>query len=215
MREDDKNGLAPDGALAHAVRLMLRRLYSDLVFNHASRVFYFGSIVAARRGLKVDLDLLYVSAMFHTFGMSPGVIGSHCPMEIDGAKAAVRFLERFSVPADAREHVWDAVALSATPGISAHKSNLARALMYGVETDLLGMHFCEVTAAQRHRAVNRFPREIDFADKIIDAMGAALRNRPETAFGTLYADILERTDPTYRRPNFCGKILGSDWTFDA
>jgi hypothetical protein len=36
---------------------------------------------------------------------------------------------------------------------------------------------------------------------------------PETAFGTMYTDILEETVPGYVRPNFCDYIRGS--RFDA
>ena len=33
--------------------------------------------------------------------------------------------------------------------------------------------------------------------------------RPETAFGTMNTDILERTQPGYRRPNFCDLIAAN------
>ena len=198
--------------MTHAITRMFKGVYSPLIFNHSSRVFYFASIVAARRGIKVNGELLYVSAMFHRFGLTPQTVKSNHPIEIDGANAAGEFLKSFPVSKLARTQVWDAVALSATPGVSAHKSSLARTLQYGIETDLLGMHFCEVTAPQRVQALRSFPREADFADRIIQSIGLALKYRTETAFGTVYSDILERTDPTYHRPNFCGKILGSDWS---
>ena len=76
------------------------------------------------------------------------------------------------------------------------------------------MHFCEVDPRQRQQALLAFPREADFGNKMINAIGAALLSRPDVAYGNLYSDILERLDPSYRRPNFCGRILGSDWADD-
>jgi hypothetical protein len=36
-----------------------------------------------------------------------------------------------------------------------------------------------------------------------------LRDKPETAFGTMNTDILEATAPEYVRPNFCDYIQNS------
>ena len=41
-----------------------------LVFNHSTRVYYFGSL-AGRLGLKFDPELLYIGALFHDMGLTP------------------------------------------------------------------------------------------------------------------------------------------------
>jgi hypothetical protein len=50
---------------------------------------------------------------------------------------------------------------------------------------------------------------VDFKQQIIWAFGAGLTPKPQTAFGDVKADVLERTLPGYRRTNFCEAILAS------
>ena len=50
-----------------------------------------------------------------------------------------------------------------------------------------------------------------FKKKLLEAYARGMEHRPETTFGTLNADVLDRWDPNFRRLNFCGLVLGSDW----
>ena len=60
----------PDTKLAHEVTELVRDTESPLLFNHSSRVYYFGALAGKRRGLKFDPELLYVGAMFHDMGLT-------------------------------------------------------------------------------------------------------------------------------------------------
>ena len=53
-----------------------------------------------------------------------------------------------------------------------------------------------------------YPR-VDFACGIVRAFVDGLADRPATAFGTFNTDLLERTLPGYRRPNFCDLIAAN------
>jgi len=64
---------------------------------------------------------------------------------------------------------------------------------------------------ERNAVLVEYPRGTGFKEKIIDVFAQAMASRPATTFGTVNADVLERCDPNYRRLNFCGLILGSDW----
>lgn len=66
----------------------------------------------------------------------------------------------------------------------------------GVEYDVLGLHFDELSAAQREAVLAANPR-IGFKEGIIEAFSAGMRDKPETAFGTMNTDILEATVPGY------------------
>ena len=44
---------------------------------------------------------------------------------------------------------------------------------------------------------------------MIEALSAGIRNKPETAVGTMMTDILEATVPGYVRPNVCDLIQNS------
>ena len=78
----------------------------------------------------------------------------------------------------------------------------------GVEYDVLGLHFEELSAEQREAVVTAHPRT-DFKTGIVEAFSAGMRDKPETTFGTMNTDILEATVTGYWRPNFCDLIRTS------
>src|ERR1700712_3274512 len=88
------NGIAiPDTKLGRAVTEFVRDTENDLLFNHSSRVYYFGALAGLERGLKADAELLYTGAMFHDVGLMPGHSSPNERFEVDGANAARAFLK--------------------------------------------------------------------------------------------------------------------------
>ncbi|KMY85121.1 metal dependent phosphohydrolase [Candidatus Paraburkholderia calva] len=54
------NGTAvPDSKLAREITEFVRDTETELLFNHSSRVYYFGALAGVYRGLKYDAELLY------------------------------------------------------------------------------------------------------------------------------------------------------------
>jgi hypothetical protein len=198
----------PDSALASEATAFVRDTESDLLYDHSVRVFVFGALQGQRRGLAYDPELLYVGAMFHDIGLVEGHRSEHDRFEVDGANAARDFLTQRGIPAEAVRVVWDAIALHTTPGIPQHKEPEVALVTAGVELDVLGLGYDDLTDAQREEVLSALPR-VDFKNQIIQAFGAGIAHKPETAFGNVKADVLERTLPGYRRPNFCELILAS------
>jgi hypothetical protein len=89
-----------------------------------------------------------------------------------------------------------------------YKQPEVRLVTLGVEYDVLGLHFDELTAEQRDAVLAAHPRT-DFKQGIVAAFSAGMRDKPETTFGTMNTDILEATVPGYQRPNFCEYIKNS------
>jgi HD superfamily phosphodiesterase len=85
----------PDSKLAREATELVRDTESPLLFNHSTRVYYFGALAGARRGLKFDAELLYIGAMFHDMGLMPRSSSKADRFEVDGANSA-------SVPAAAQ-----------------------------------------------------------------------------------------------------------------
>jgi hypothetical protein len=198
----------PDSTLANDATAFVREIESDLLYHHSLRVFVFGSLQGRRRGVEYDPELLYVGAMFHDVGLVEGHRSMNDRFEVDGANAARDFLEQRGIPADAVRVVWDAIALHTTPGIPEHKEPEVALVTAGVELDVLGLRYYDITPAQRDQVLSALPR-VDFKRQIIRAFGAGIAHKPQTAFGNVKADVLERTLPAYRRPNFCEAILAS------
>src|SRR6187402_2281869 len=83
----------PDTQLTREVTEFIRDTETELLFNHSSRVYYFGAVAGRQRKLDFSPELLYVGAMFHDIGLMPGHSSASDRFEVDGANAAVEFLK--------------------------------------------------------------------------------------------------------------------------
>ena len=193
----------PDSALARDATDFVQDVSTQLLYDHSRRVFLWGSLLGQERGLKFDPELLYVGAMFHDVGLVEGHRSEHERFEIDGANAARAFLEQHGVPEEEIAVVWDAIALHTTPEIPRYKRPEVWLVTLGVECDVLGLRTDELSPEQRSEVTAAHPRT-GFKAGIVDAFFEGMRERPETAFGTMNTDTLEAKLPGYVRPNFCG-----------
>jgi hypothetical protein len=205
----------PDSQMAREATELVRDTETALLFNHSRRVFLFGALTGERRGLAYDAELLYIGAMFHDMGLVAPYSSRTERFEVDGANAARDFLVRHGIAEPEVEQVWDAIALHTTPGIPKHKKPVVALVTAGVEMDVLGLAYDAFPTEQREAVVRAHPREADFKEGIIDAFAKGTRFKPETTFGNVKADVLALKDPTYKRLNFCGMILGSSWNDGA
>jgi hypothetical protein len=198
----------PDSALASEATELVRDVAPPLLFDHSRRVFLWGSLQGEQLGLDYDPELFYVGAMFHDIGLVEAHRSEHERFEIDGANAARVFLERHGLPEERVMTVWEAIALHTTRQIPRYKQPEVRLVNLGVTYDVVGQGFEELSDDQRAAVLAAHPRT-DFKEGIIAAFSAGIRDKPDTAYGTMYTDILEETVPGYVRPNFCDFIRGS------
>jgi hypothetical protein len=198
----------PDSTLAREATEFVKDVSSQLLFDHSRRVFLWASLLGTERGLKFDSELLYVGAMFHDMGLVKGHRSAHERFEIDGANAARAFLEQHSVSEEEIAVVWDAIALHTTPEIPHYKQPEVLLVTLGVEYDVLGLHFDDLSVGQRSDVVAAHPRT-GFKAGIVESFYEGICYKPETAFGTMNTDILEAKLPGYVRPNFCDFIADS------
>ncbi|MBB5357602.1 HD superfamily phosphodiesterase [Rhodanobacter sp. ANJX3] len=201
----------PDSVLAREVTEVVRDTASELIFNHSSRVYYFGAIAARQRGLYVDPDLLYAGAMFHDMGLTEKHSSVHERFEVDGANAARDFLRRHGIAESELDIVWTAIALHTTPGIAQHMHPVVALVTAGVEMDVLGLTHALYAEEERQAVVEAFPRSEHFKEDIIQAFYDGIKHKPETTFGNVKADVLADKDPHFVRGNFCDVIRQSRW----
>jgi hypothetical protein len=155
-----------------------------------------------------DAELLYVGAMFHDVGLLAGHRSAHERFEIDGANAARAFLERHGLPEEQVMTVWESIALHTTRQLPDYRKSEVRLVAVGVQYDLYGSPFDALSAEQRDAVLAAHPRT-KFKTEILEALAAGIRDKPETAGGTMMTDILEATVPGYVRPNFCEYVRNS------
>ncbi|MEN3312590.1 MAG: hypothetical protein V7645_1919 [Actinomycetota bacterium] len=198
----------PDSRLAREATQLIRSVEPDLLYNHSLRVYSFGALQGERRGLSYDPELLYIGAMFHDIGLVEGHRSAHDRFEVDGANAAREFLADQGVTGDALRIVWDAIALHTTPGIPQHKEPEVALVTAGVELDVLGFGYDDISAEDREAVLAAHPR-VNFKESIIEAFADGMAHRPATVFGTMNADVLAEKLPGYEPPNFCALIRAS------
>ncbi|WP_123529649.1 HD domain-containing protein [Streptomyces sp. 840.1] len=201
---------APDTALAREATELVRDTTSDLVFHHSRRVYWFGALQGRNRDLGYDPELLYVGAMFHDLGLGERFRTSGRRFEVDSADEARRFLQGHHVPEDSVRRVWTAIALHTTPGIPEHMEPEVALVTAGVEYDVLGIGYRDVSEEGRSAIIALHPRP-DFKRRILGAFTEGIRQKPETTFGNVKADVLEHCVPGFERGDFVRTILDSPW----
>ncbi|CAN5605353.1 HD domain-containing protein [soil metagenome] len=201
----------PDTELVRDTTTFIRAVEDDLLFHHSRRVFFFGALQGLRRGLHPDLELLYVGAMFHDLGLTESFrTSSELRFEVDGANAARDFLLQHGVDeADARK-VWLGIALHTTPGVPEFLDPETALVTAGVETDVLGIGRDELPEEVLAAVTAAHPRP-DFKHRILHAFTEGMKHRPDSTFGTVNADVLDRYDSSYVRDDFVDVILTSSW----
>lgn len=200
----------PDSKMAKDATELLREVATELVYDHSRRVFIFGSLRGQEQGLQYDPELLYIGAMFHDLGLTDKYRRTDQRFEIDAADEARRFLGDYGITGEAADKVWSGIALHTTPEIPLHMAPEIALVTRGVELDVLGLGYDAITDEQRNAVVAAHPRP-DFKKQILAAFTNGLKDRPDTTFGNVKADVLAHFVPGFKRGDFVEVIQGSAW----
>jgi HD superfamily phosphodiesterase len=200
----------PDTKLAAEATDLVRESTSDLIFDHSRRVYWFGSVLGRQRGLSFDPEILYVGAMFHDLGLGEQFRHGGRRFEVDSADEARRFLQAHGVPEDSIRRVWTAIALHTTPEIPQLMEPEIALVNAGVEYDVLGIGYHDISADDRAAITALHPRP-NFKRRILHAFTEGMEPRPETTFGTVNADVLTHFVPRFERLDFVETIERSPW----
>jgi hypothetical protein len=200
----------PGSSLTRDVTELLQSSATPLIYHHSRRVFLWGSLRGRKRGLSYDPELLYAGALFHDMGLTDRFADSDQRFELDGAEEARRVLIEHGVPAERAHLVWEAIALHTTPEIPWHMAPEIALVTAGVELDVLGFGYDEISDEERAEVTAAHPRP-DFKKEILRAFTNGMAHRPQTTFGTVNADVLSHCLPGFERTDFVETILGSKW----
>ncbi|MDF7647688.1 HD domain-containing protein [Pantoea sp. Acro-805] len=206
------NGITiPDTAMTRDATTFVRDTESDLLFHHSSRVYYWAALAGRRLDLKVDAELLYVGCMFHDVGLTHEHCSCDKRFEVDGANAARDFLQQYGVKQADIDKVWTAIALHTTPGIPQFMAPEIALVTAGVEMDVLGINYDHFSDTEREAVVQQHPRPAQFKEEIIQAFYDGIKNKPDTTFGNVKADVIADKQPDFSPMNFCSVIRQSRW----
>lgn len=200
----------PDTQLAREATGLLHEFSTPLLFNHSHRVFFWANEMGRQTGQKFDLELLFVCAAFHDFGLLERFSSADDRFEVDGANAVRQFLEHHDVPAARIQVAWDAISLHTTPGIGQYKPVEVELLYNGVGLDVLGIGYEQFPRSIRESVVARFSR-VNFKQEIASAFFHGFEHKTVTTEGTCNEDICSHFIRNYQRSNFYEQIRDSSF----
>ncbi|MGH3641999.1 MAG: HD domain-containing protein [Myxococcota bacterium] len=200
----------PDSSLVKDATELIRDTTNELIFHHSRRVFLFGSLQSRRLAINPDAELLYVAALFHDTGLVPPYRGTAQRFEMDSADTARAFLVSHGFSGAETDVVWAAIALHTTPEVPYGMHPVIAATTAGVETDVLGIRLDAIESGQIEAVTSAHPRP-NFKTEILQAFADGFKDRPDTTFGTVNADVLEHFIPGFRRTDFVDVIKNSAW----
>ncbi|MFJ4811644.1 hypothetical protein [Streptomyces longwoodensis] len=97
-----------------------------------------------------------------------------------------------------------------TPGLPGRMGPEIAATTYGVLTDAIGWSLDRLDGGQVEEIVAAHPRG-EFKEEFLQVFVEGLKDRPDTTYGTVNADVLEHFVPGFRRTSMVERVTGAPW----
>lgn len=148
----------PDTRLAKDAVELATKLSPPVLLNHAIRTYHFGAILAARDGLRIDRELLYVASVLHDLGLTPSHETEPGSFEWVSAKHARAFGIERGMAVERADLLHDAIALHSSAGIAGSREPEVAMVHYGAGADLFGLRLDEIPEIDVEELLGRWPR---------------------------------------------------------
>jgi len=179
--------ILPDSALARDATQLAYEASDPFLFNHVMRTYVFAALLAERRQLRFDRELVYVGAVLHDLGLTARFETQDRRFEVDGAFAARDFMESRQQSPQRMQLIWDAVALHSCFGITAYKEPDIALVHLGTSVDG-GAYIDEIGRDIVDQVNLAFPR-LGYKKAMLQTLVGVAERKPHTAFGNILADI--------------------------
>lgn len=104
----------PDSPLITEALDYAQKLYEPYLFNHAVRSWLFAARIGQLKGIDCDLEVVAIATILHDIGLTAAVSGPN-RFEVNGAAAALSFVNERHLSPRRAQLIWDLVALNSTP----------------------------------------------------------------------------------------------------
>lgn len=198
----------PDTALAREAAELAAAALPPEIFRHTLRVFLFAELIARKKGVPHDPELVYVAAILHDTGLSFSHMSSKQRFEVDGANLARALLQKHGVATERIDLVWDAIALHDQSAIAQWKQPEVMLVSAGVGTDF-GANLDVLERNDVFEVLRAAPRE-DFIPVFLEAAAAFVKRKPFATGGSWVTDVGYRMVPGFHPGNFVDDVRGDD-----
>lgn len=189
----------PDSCVARASVELVRTVSSETLYNHCVRTYLFAALALGKSAKKFDEELVFIASMLHDLGLVDAYMTENERFEVDGADAAVAFLQQWGLPEDQLETIWDAIALHTSIGIVTRKRPNIAAVSLGSGMDIGGIGLDQLDQAQISEVLLHFPR-LGFKQEAVQNVLHICEKKPFSTLMTAFAEVGRRHNPLFPVP---------------
>jgi len=172
----------PDSDHAKKAEKAAKAICQDFIFAHCHRTYCFGALLAARDGIKLDREVLFIASILHDLGLSEKHKDDPGSFEWVGARLAHKFCIDEGVLEERAELIHNAIALHSSVGIADKLTPEIATLHLGAGVDLFGTRIDEVPTGALSQILKKYPR-----DEFKACIGGCLQHQARTKPGSYFA----------------------------
>src|ERR1700761_5287519 len=200
----------PDTVLVRDAIDLSRSASEPFLFNHAMRSWLFGVLLSESAERAPDAELLAVATILHDLGLTDRYTAEN-RFEVDGANAALSFLQGRGISTQRMQVVWDAIALHTTRSIALHKEPEVAMTHSGIAVDVLGAGLDRISREKQQAILTAFPR-LAFKDGFKGCLCNVVRQKPMTAVDNILRDFGIRYVEGFTPRNFADLVAGAPFS---
>ncbi|WP_369253308.1 HD domain-containing protein [Geodermatophilus amargosae] len=176
----------PDTAACRLAREVVQEFSSPALVNHCLRSYLWAADHAARHGIDVDAELLFVSAMVHDLGLTPVFDSATVPFEEAGGAVGWVFAAGAGWPAGRRRRVAEVVVAHMAPEVDVDADPEGHLLELATGLDISGRDPDAWPADLRAEVLARYPR-LGLIDEFVACFTDQARRKPDSLAGRFTA----------------------------
>ena len=203
----------PDTSLITRAIEFARERSEPYLFNHVMRSWLFAALIAQRKQIAHDGEILAVTTILHDLGLAEAFNGP-LRFEVEGANAARTFVRKEGMDDRRAQLVWDGVALNSTVSIALYKEPEIALATMGIGLDWGGFGYESLSETEVAQIVETFPR-LGMKEQFTQAVCRIVETRPTTTYDNFARDFGERFVPGYKPASTVDYLLNSPFLESA
>jgi HD domain-containing protein len=174
------------------------------IFRHSLRTFLFAELIATKRGIEHDRELVYVASILHDTGLSSEHMSENDRFEVDGANLSRALLQQHGVERSKSDLVWDAISLHDQGNIAKYKQPEVMLVSAGVGADF-GAFLPLLERKDIVAVLQASPRD-NFVTVFLASTAALVRKKPGATGNSWVTDVGYRMVPGFHLENFVDEV---------